>query len=384
MSRRKQGGVVKSIALVLVISLSASGCSSMPKPSLSMPSLEKIFGSKKQTDEPQVAEESLDAPDQMSGSPMMDDPMGQTYQSTGPATISPYDQNMSQSGQPMPTSQVGMGSVAAPQPQGNLSSEDIARMAQTTRSVPRNATGTIRDVEVLLRDSYRIYTPRGKAPYPTVLFYHGCSGTTIAQERDWASFYTSLGYAMIAVDSISPREINWQDVCSMGRLNPAERAADVFASLRFARSLPIIDANRLVLAGFDHGASTIWASLLLASGQTPPTGMREFPRDALNGVRAAYMFYAPCLAPWTVNVPAVTFLGGNDKFVDSQTCVKHARRITGSTVSFDYEIFPGATHTFDHRSPNDFNRSSGSVYDAKATERAREMIKDHLSLNVSG
>jgi dienelactone hydrolase len=188
-----------------------------------------------------------------------------------------------------------------------LSAEAIAQMATSPKSAPRRATKTINDVQVILRKHNRIYTPKGEAPYPTVLFLHGCSGPTKSHERDWANFYASQGYAMIAVDSVAARGLDWVDVCNQDVLNPAERAADVFASLRYARSLPIVDPDRLVLTGFAHGGSTVWASLLLASGNIPPIGIRTFPVDALQGVRAAYIFHAPCLAPWTVDVPAIAF-----------------------------------------------------------------------------
>lgn len=138
----------------------------------------------------------------------------------------------------------------------------------------------------------------------------------------------------------------------------------------------------MVITGFSHGAATVWATLLLASGDTPPIGIRDFPREGLRGVRAAYMFYGPCLAPWTVDVSAVSFMGENDRYIDHRDCARSARKANVAGTDFDYEIYPGATHTFDHRQPNQANRDAGSVFDRKATEMAQARIKEHLNRHV--
>lgn len=259
-----------------------------------------------------------------------------------------------------------------------MSAEQIGQMASISTNA-RRTTRSLSELQPMLRDFDRIYTPRGVAPFPTVLFFHGCSGPTRSHETDWATFYTGLGYAMVAVDSIGGRDIEWEDVCNMQNLNPAERAADVFASLDYVRDLPIVDPDNLILTGFSHGAATVWATLLLASGDMPPIGIRDLPRDGLHGVKAAYMFYGPCLSPWTVDVAAVSFIGENDRYIDPRDCARSARKANVSGVDFDYEIYPGATHTFDHRKPNRANQEAGSVFDRKATDMAQARIKEHLA-----
>lgn len=266
----------------------------------------------------------------------------------------------------------------APEP---MSAEQIGQMASISTNA-RRSTRSLGDLQPMLRDFDRIYTPRGVAPFPTVLFFHGCSGPTRSHETDWATFYTGLGYAMIAVDSIGGRDIKWEDVCNMQNLNPAERAGDVFASLDYVRGLPFVDPENLIITGFSHGAATVWATLLLASSDMPPIGIRALPRDGLHGVKAAYMFYGPCLSPWTVDVSAVSFIGESDRYIDPRDCARSARKANISGVDFDYEIYPGATHTFDHAKPNQANQEAGSVYDRKATDMARARIKEHLARHV--
>lgn len=308
----------------------------------------------------------------------------------GPAGISPYGDNRDASRR-SPASAVEMvPEQRAPQLSGEpmqrraaepMTAEEIGQMASISTNA-RRATRPIGDLQPMLRSFDRIYTPRGVAPFPTVLFFHGCEGPTRSHESDWASFYTGLGYAMIAVDSVAGREIEWEDVCNMQTLNPAERAADVFATVEYVRGLPFVDSEQLILTGFSHGAATVWASLLLASSDMPPIGIRSLPRDGLHGVRSAYMFYGPCLSPWTGDVSAVSFIGENDRYIDPRDCARSARKANVAGVDFDYEIYPGATHTFDHRKPNEANREAGSVYDRKATEMAQARIKEHLARHI--
>lgn len=176
----------------------------------------------------------------------------------GPAGISPYADNRDLprrapasavemapgSGEPQLRGQPMQRGVAEP-----MTAEEIGQMASISTNA-RRSTRPIGDLQPMLRNFDRIYTPRGVAPFPTVLFFHGCEGPTRSHESDWASFYTGMGYAMIAVDSISGREISWEDVCNMQNLNPAERAADVFATIDYVRGLPFVDSENLVITGF--------------------------------------------------------------------------------------------------------------------------------------
>ncbi len=418
LEKRKHQSAMR-IAFVLVLALSTAGCA---VPSIGMPKIPFVSGDKdpdketwsearaRKKDERLAKREErararrgdrndsgADQDTRDEGFFEREDPYDNRQRTSrvadsdlGPAGISPYADSRDYSRR-APASAVEMAPAERePQLRGQpaqrgvaepMTAEEIGQMASISTNA-RRATRPIGDLQPMLRSFDRIYTPRGVAPFPTVLFFHGCEGPTRSHEADWASFYTGLGYAMIAVDSISGREIDWEDVCNMQNLNPAERAADIFASVDYARGLPFVDGEQLILTGFSHGAATVWASLLLASSDMPPIGIRSLPRDGLRGIQAAYMFYGPCLSPWTVDVPAVSFIGENDRYIDPRDCARSARKANVSGVDFDYEIYPGATHTFDHRKPNAANQEAGSVYDRKATEMARARIKEHLARHV--
>ena len=259
------------------------------------------------------------------------------------------------------------------------SAEFLDRARSRARAIPTS----LAELGVRLEPGMRTYQPEGPGKFPAVLFFHGCSGPTLSHEEDWARFYTGAGVVMIAVDSLAPRGLEGQPVCDLEVLTGSERAADVLASLEHARGLPFVDGERLALSGFSHGAWTIWELFVLATQRSPPLGLDGWPEGGLAGVRAAFLFYGPCLEPWTVPIPTVAFLAGADRYIDEQGCVDYARNAkkgdpAAGEGGFNYVIFPGATHTFDHAQPNAANRAAGSVFDPSATRASRSEIKRRL------
>jgi dienelactone hydrolase len=271
-----------------------------------------------------------------------------------------------------------------PEPPPDPGLEDAARQGSMeaflakARSTAQAAPTSLDALEAALVPTLRFYKPDGPGPFPTTLFLHGCSGPTLSHEEDWGRFHSERGAAMIAVDSLAPRKLEGQPVCDLQALTGRERAADVLASLAHARDLPFVDREHLALMGFSHGAWTIWELFVLASHSRPPLGLAEWPASGLRGVRAAFLFYGPCLEAWTVDVPTMAFLAGEDRYIDAQACIEYAEgQAPGPSESprFSYRLFEGATHTFDHARPSAVNRDAGSIYDPRATRAAQAEIE---------
>lgn len=247
------------------------------------------------------------------------------------------------------------------------------------RSRARAPATSLAEIQRLLVPDIRVYRPEGPGPFPGILLLHGCSGPTPSHESDWARFYAERGVVTLAVDSLGPRQLDWERVCNLETLTGRERAADILAALDYARSLPFIDPERLALSGFSHGAWTIWEFLLLASDQTPPLGLEEWPPGGAHGVRAAFLFYGPCLEKFSVPIPTLVFQAENDRYIDEAACIEHAQQLQRDPVvqggEFELHVFSGATHTFDHAQPNPANRAAGSVHDPQATRAAQEAIE---------
>ena len=184
-----------------------------------------------------------------------------------------------------------------PSPDGGLeeatdsgSSEAFFAEARNRAQAPATSLAQIQRVLV---PHIRVYRPEGPGPFPGVILLHGCSGPTPSHEADWAHFYAERGVVTLAVDSLGPRQLDWERVCNLETLTGRERAADILAALEHARSLAFVDPERLALTGFSHGAWTIWEFLLLASNRTPPLGLEAWPEGGAEGVSAAFLFYGP-------------------------------------------------------------------------------------------
>lgn len=250
----------------------------------------------------------------------------------------------------------------------NFIASALARAKATVK------TTDLASINAALRPHDKIFKPEGEGPFPTVLFFHGCSGPTATHEEDWAKFYNAIGVAMIAVDSYAGRGIAWEEACDLQVMTPWQRAADVLATIAHARTLDYVDANRIVLSGFSHGAITVWTTLVYASTETPPLSLKSWPAGAMDGVRLSFPFYGTCLGNWSVPIPTTMFLAENDRYIDEQSCVDFANANPEMSEYFSYRLFEGATHTFDHARPNASNVEAGSVYDAAATNEAQATI----------
>lgn len=177
-----------------------------------------------------------------------------------------------------------------------------------------------------------VYIPeQGKAPFPVLLFMHGCSGSTPAHEQDWAKRFNNIGVAVIGIDSYAGREIDWNDACNFKKMTPWERSSDIPAIIDSLKDRNFADPKQIYLTGFSHGALTIWAFLEQLSNNKTPLSLTQLPENNYqDAIKGTFMFYGSC---------------------------------------------PNATHTFDHANPNQANIEAGSRYNEAATMHAWRRIK---------
>lgn len=268
--------------------------------------------------------------------------------------------------------------------------EDVVENGSVESFIARaitHAKATVKETSVdaisdRLRPFDKSYFPKTDAPVPTVLFFHGCSGPTASHEQDWAQRFNEAGIGLIAVDSYQGRGIEWRQACDFKVMTPWQRSADVLATIEDVKADPRVDADQLYLAGFSHGAVTIWAALVQASSQTPPIGLRQWPEVGFEQhVQGAFMFYGTCMQPWTVDVDAAMFLGTDDRYIQEETCQAYEPKHPHEAGELIVKIYPGATHTFDHAKPNPANIEAGSRYDPAATEDAWKTMLEMIQGN---
>ena len=262
-----------------------------------------------------------------------------------------------------------------------VESNDLDAIITEARREARQTTtlSTLDAIGPLLRPHDTIYWPEGDGPFPAVLLFHGCSGKTVSHEDDWAERYNSIGVAVISVDSYGGRGLNWEDVCNLQKLLPWERANDVLSTVEFARGHEKIKGDELYLSGFSHGAMTVWATLGYASTRSAPIGLKAWPDQGIDGVKAAFLFYGSCMDSWDVNVDTTMFLGRDDQYIDEASCEAYLKSHAADAGPFKVTIFDNATHTFDHATPNAANVEAGSKYDEAATLSSWQRIQDVIA-----
>lgn len=223
-------------------------------------------------------------------------------------------------------------------------------------------------------------------PWPAVILMHGCAGMRADFMGQWAEAANRAGYLAVVVDSAGPRGIDraraLERVCSGRELIGQERAGDALAAYEIARRRADVDAARIVLAGWSHGA---WSAMDLIA-MTPP---RRLPaglaRDGVEtpALAGAVLVYPYCgqgswtrLDGWRNAPPALAFVAGRDTIVDPAQCPPVFERLIAHGADIDLVIYPDADHVFDDPFlPADY----AHMYDAKTHADATRRFEAFLA-----
>jgi dienelactone hydrolase len=199
----------------------------------------------------------------------------------------------------------------------------------------------------------RLIEPDEPGPHPAVIMLHGCAGMLAgshlrARDAFWAEHWRNQGYAVLMVDSYTPRGV--ASVCRTAvkdrpLSSDHERTRDAYAALRWLVARPEIDAGRIGLIGWATGASAL---LSIAQPATQaafaPTGHR---------FRAAIAFYPgncrnfarPGL--WRPYLPILILMGGADDWTPPEDCAALAEQARAQHAPVEWKLYPGAYHDFD-------------------------------------
>lgn len=245
------------------------------------------------------------------------------------------------------------------------------------------AAATTRDVAFVnsqnVRITARLYLPDAAyQPGPAVVLMHGCSGVFsysdpsrgIAQlYREWATRLNNAGYAALLVDSFSARNVE-QNQCGNGAAGVSEvedRPRDAYAARNYLAGMPAIDASRIALLGWSHGASSVLATLsatMVPPGQKPfSAGFAFYPGcglyNAFGGISTStYRPYAP-----------LTILHGDaDPLFQAGYCQQRIdNAYAHGSRDFGMTVYPGAQHSFDMARSG---TSPWTIYDVNARTSA--------------
>ncbi|NNF18110.1 MAG: prolyl oligopeptidase family serine peptidase [Gammaproteobacteria bacterium] len=226
----------------------------------------------------------------------------------------------------------------------------------------------------LLTPGYEIFTPSDQGPYPTVVGFHGCSGM-LEGNRDWARFLRSLGYAVVLVDSMSFRNLDWPAVCAGETLWGSERAGDVIAAVQDVRQMRFVDPQKIILMGWSHGGWTLMDVLALVSDGKKPTNLTHVPANALDGVIGSVLFYPFCAFPavsrdgWTLKLPTHFVFAEKDSVVPNAACYEVIDKLWADKHPVTYYTYEGIDHAFDMRTSDFYEGTLQNVPDATLAAR---------------
>jgi dienelactone hydrolase len=242
----------------------------------------------------------------------------------------------------------------------------------------------------LLTPYFRIKTPPGKGPFPTVICIHGSSGLLNPDGRmwkclnDWTEYLAGLGYATICVDSYTGRSINpMSDL--QNKMFVGQQPGDVLVALSEARKLSFVDRENFALIGWSMGAWSIMDIFAMNPPQEIPVNLKNAPDHPLAGLKAAVLFYPYCDPPakakgkgWVQDIPVLMLMGGKDPLTKS--CLEIVSILKNRRRPVMAHVYPSAQHVFDG-TPEDgkYFPSIPPSHDPEVTADAREKVKEFLS-----
>ena len=211
--------------------------------------------------------------------------------------------------------------------------------------------------------------PPGPGPFPVVVMLHGCAGL-YETHAEWAELVATWGYASLRVDSFSARGID--EICT-DILRPVPRAADVNGAMAYLQARPEIDATRVAVMGWSHGAGV---ALQIAA---EPGSLRPDLKPGLRSAIALYPYCSRSSQPY--RVPLLVLIGDADDWTPAGICRDMVEYLPPASQPVDLVVYPGATHSFDCMACNGQYWGHRLVHDAAAHEDA--MVRVHALLDAT-
>ncbi len=235
------------------------------------------------------------------------------------------------------------------------------------------------DLRDLLEPNIEFYLPEREGPAPAVVFVHGCGGLSPATEPR-ARTAQALGYVAVVQDSITPRGLDWPDVCDGRVLQGAERVGDLLVTLQVTREHPAVDPEKIVVVAYSHGA---WTALeAFALDEALPSSLADSPGHHLAGVEGLVAWYPYCgwgvgfSEGWAPEIPTLVLLAEKDEITEPGPCADIAARQADAGHQIRTITYPGVSHGFDRN--EDWVKLYDPVMAKRALSEQASFLKQHL------
>ncbi len=226
-------------------------------------------------------------------------------------------------------------------------------------------------------------------PRPVVIALHGCGGALDAKGqlnpiwRRYAGYFNAERMHFVVLDSFSPR--GQTSICATPSkrrtVHEEDRREDVFAAIAWLADRPSVDASRIMVVGWSHGAQTV-LSVMDASDK----GVQSQKIQP----KAAAAFYPGCnkfvkMGDYSIQAPLLAMIGELDDWTLASQCASLRDKVlrgqketssgttsgtamgAGSSPIFDLVIYPDSYHGFDGLAEVRTRDNVGNTRSGKAT-----------------
>jgi dienelactone hydrolase len=212
-----------------------------------------------------------------------------------------------------------------------------------------------------------------KEPRPVVIGLHGCGGGLDSKgnfaERlfRYGGYFNAERMHFLVLDSFTPR--GQKSICEtpnrLRTINESDRREDVFAAIDWLVKQPSVDASRIVVMGWSHGAQTTLSAIDATDKYVQAQKVQP---------RAAVAFYPGCLVNnkmwnYEVHMPLLIMIGELDDWTLARECVTLQERLQKNKANapVDLVVYPGSYHGFDGPGPVRQMENLGNTKSGKAT-----------------
>ena len=192
-----------------------------------------------------------------------------------------------------------------------------------------------------------------KTPRPVIIGLHGCNGALDSKgnfaERyaRYAGYFNAERMHFLALDSFTPR--GQKSICEIPNarrtINESDRREDVFAAIEWLARQPSVDASRIVVMGWSHGAQTVLKTIDATDKYVHAQKLQP---------RAAVAFYPGCSLSnkqweYEVHMPLLVMIGELDNWTLAKDCVALQARLQRDKANAPSQlvVYPGSYHGFD-------------------------------------
>lgn len=238
-----------------------------------------------------------------------------------------------------------------------------------------------------------VFSPADTATsrHPAVVMVHGCGGAygkdgqLNARHAMWGEYLASQGYVALMLDSFGARGV--KQICTIKfserTIKEADRVGDAYAALAYLRQLPNVDAGRIAVLGWSHGA-----------GVTLDTISH---RPTSSGFNAAVAFYPGCTSRnkkadrFHPYAPLLLLIGEADDWTPAAPCKALAASVASRGEPMQIVTYPDTYHDFDSPAltakrvrkdvPNGVTPGAGvtTAPNPEAREDAKQRVKAFLA-----